>query len=122
VLPGSASSFLIVWLGNLAHDSGLITFLQMFPLLLTGSCWKETGDVGKKRVAKGINMLAVNWCDRRSHSKLTWHELGWSTAATKAYRWSGLNTLSFLNSTLDCGEWLHAPASLSPEETLVPLE
>jgi hypothetical protein len=48
----------------------------MFPLLLTGCYWKETGDGGKKRAAKGINMLAVNWCERRSYSKLTWHEEG----------------------------------------------
>jgi hypothetical protein len=41
----------------------------MFPLLLTGSYWKETGDADKKRVAKGvINMLAVNWCERPSDS------------------------------------------------------
>jgi len=48
----------------------------MFPLLLTGSCWKETGDGGEERVAKGINMLAVKWCERRSDSKLTWREEG----------------------------------------------
>jgi len=46
----------------------------MFPLQLTGSYWKETGGGGKKRVAKGINMLAVNWCERPSGSKLTWHD------------------------------------------------
>jgi hypothetical protein len=42
----------------------------MFPLLLAGSYWKETGDGGKKRVAKGINMLAVHWCERPSDSKV----------------------------------------------------
>ena len=73
----------------------------MFPLLLTGSCWKGTGDGGEKRVAKGINMLGVNWCKRPSDSKLTWREEGRSKAATKAYRWSGLITPPFLNSTLD---------------------
>jgi hypothetical protein len=48
----------------------------MFPLLLTGSYWKETGDGGKKRVAKGINMLAVNWRESRSDRKLAWREEG----------------------------------------------